>query len=371
MLRRWASTDLRLTGGEPLVRREFPRAGRRCCARSTGIEDLSLTTNGYLLERDADGAGRGRHQPRERLDRLARSATASSRSPGATRCRRCCAASRRSRAIPQVRPIKVNAVAMRGFTEEEAIPFAEFARSTALPGALHRVHAARRRPRLDAGPGADRRGAAGDHRRASTRSRSCRASRTPPRACSASPTARGEIGFINPVSEPFCADCNRIRLTADGKLRTCLFSLHETDLREPLRAGATDAELEQIDPRRRLAQGAEAPRGRAGLPPAAADDERDRRLARYTVTVRSEGTPHKQRFDRLDAALAGLERERAGAGRRAPTTARRRQADPPPRPGSAGGRRAWSWPGRAACAPAWTCAATGRARPSAGASAAR
>src|SRR4029453_13902841 len=49
---------------------------------------------------------------------------------------------------------------------------------------------------------------------------------------------RGEIGFVNPVSEPFCADCNRIRLTADGKLRTCLFSLHETDLPEPLRSGA-------------------------------------------------------------------------------------------------------------------------------------
>ena len=55
---------------------------------------------------------------------------------------------------------------------------------------------------------------------------------------------RGEIGFVNPVSEPFCADCNRIRLTAEGKLRTCLFSLHETDLREPLRSGADDAELE-------------------------------------------------------------------------------------------------------------------------------
>jgi cyclic pyranopterin phosphate synthase len=55
---------------------------------------------------------------------------------------------------------------------------------------------------------------------------------------------RGEIGFINPVSEPFCADCNRIRLTAEGKLRTCLFSLHETDLRELLRSGASDDELE-------------------------------------------------------------------------------------------------------------------------------
>jgi cyclic pyranopterin phosphate synthase len=57
---------------------------------------------------------------------------------------------------------------------------------------------------------------------------------------------RGRIGFINPVSEPFCGDCNRIRLTADGKLRTCLFSLNETDLRKPLRVGASDAELERI-----------------------------------------------------------------------------------------------------------------------------
>jgi cyclic pyranopterin phosphate synthase len=57
---------------------------------------------------------------------------------------------------------------------------------------------------------------------------------------------RGRIGFINPVSEPFCADCNRIRLTADGRLRTCLFSLRETDLRAPLRDGAGDGELAQI-----------------------------------------------------------------------------------------------------------------------------
>ena len=56
----------------------------------------------------------------------------------------------------------------------------------------------------------------------------------------------GKIGFINPVSEPFCGDCNRIRLTAEGKLRTCLFSLNETNLRDPIRAGASDAELESI-----------------------------------------------------------------------------------------------------------------------------
>ena len=56
----------------------------------------------------------------------------------------------------------------------------------------------------------------------------------------------GRIGFINPVSDPFCGDCNRIRVTSEGKLRTCLFSMHETDLRTPMREGATDAELEQV-----------------------------------------------------------------------------------------------------------------------------
>jgi len=56
----------------------------------------------------------------------------------------------------------------------------------------------------------------------------------------------GTIGFVNPVSEPFCAQCNRIRLTAEGRLRTCLFSIGETDLREPLRAGAGDEEIARV-----------------------------------------------------------------------------------------------------------------------------
>ena len=56
----------------------------------------------------------------------------------------------------------------------------------------------------------------------------------------------GRLGFIDPVSHPFCSDCNRIRLTADGKLRTCLFSLGETDLLTPMRAGASDDDLETV-----------------------------------------------------------------------------------------------------------------------------
>ena len=57
---------------------------------------------------------------------------------------------------------------------------------------------------------------------------------------------KGEIGFISSVSEPFCGSCNRIRLTSDGKLRTCLFSLVETDIRGPMRSGADDGEIADL-----------------------------------------------------------------------------------------------------------------------------
>ena len=100
---------------------------------------------------------------------------------------------------------------------------------------------------------------------------------------------RGSIGFINPVSEPFCGDCNRIRLTADGRLRTCLFSLNETDLRAPLRAGAERRRARADRPRRGVAQGAQAPRQRAGLRPARADDERHRRLNAGTGALSPRG----------------------------------------------------------------------------------
>ena len=86
------------------------------------------------------------------------------------------------------------------------------------------------------------------------------------------------MGFISPVSEPFCGDCNRIRLTAEGELRTCLFSMTETDLREPLRAGATDAELEELIRdavwRKELKHHVNDPGVRAAAP----DDVADRRM---------------------------------------------------------------------------------------------
>jgi cyclic pyranopterin phosphate synthase len=236
-------TDVRLTGGEPLARRDFPKLVAMLRGID-GVRDLSVTTNGYLLERDAAAlVDAGIDRVNVSIDSLARDRfheiTRRDALPQVLRGLAAIAA------FDRVRPIKVNAVAMRDFTEGEAIAFAELARSTdyqvrfiefmpldgdrawtpdqvltgdELRELIHAVHPLEPLPREPHATARVYRFADG----------------------------RGEIGFINPVSEPFCADCNRIRMTAEGELRTCLFSVRETDLREPLRAGASAAELEAI-----------------------------------------------------------------------------------------------------------------------------
>jgi GTP 3',8-cyclase len=235
--------DVRLTGGEPLVRRGFPDLVAMLAAVE-GVRDLALTTNGYLLERDAAAlAAAGIDRVNVSVDSLQRdrffALTRRDALPQVLRGVEAIAAH------PQVRPIKVNAVAMRDFTEAEVARFCEFARSTSfqvrfiefmpldgdrawrpdavlngaeLRAAIEALHPLEELPREPAATARVFRFADG----------------------------QGEIGFVNPVSEPFCADCNRLRLTADGKLRTCLFSLHETDLRGPLRSGASDEELAEL-----------------------------------------------------------------------------------------------------------------------------
>jgi cyclic pyranopterin phosphate synthase len=236
---------VRLTGGEPLVRRDFPRLVTML-AEVPGIDDLAVTTNGYLLERDAAAlvdAGLRRFNisidslqqdrffeltRRDALPRVLRGIEALAAYGG------------------DARSIKLNAVALRDFTEQEALPFAAFARERPFE-----VRFIEFMP-LDA-----------DHTwtpdqvltGAEVRAIIEREHRLEPIERERSATAvtyrfadggRGRLGFINPVSEPFCSDCDRIRITADGKLRTCLFSLNETDLREPLRAGADDNALEAL-----------------------------------------------------------------------------------------------------------------------------
>ena len=234
---------VRLTGGEPLVRRDFPSLVAMLSGVE-GIRDLSLTTNGYLLERHADAlvrAGIGRVNvsidslQRDRFFELTRRDAL----PQVLRGLEVIAAH------PEVRPIKVNAVAIRDFTEAEVERFCEFARSTDF-----QVRFIEFMP-LDAD-----RAWNPDSVLAGEELRRMIAAIHPLEEVPREPSAtarvfrfadgKGEVGFANPVSEPFCAECNRVRLTAEGKLRTCLFSLHETDLRAPMRDGADDGELAAI-----------------------------------------------------------------------------------------------------------------------------
>jgi cyclic pyranopterin phosphate synthase len=198
--------DVRLTGGEPLVRREFPKLAAML-ARIEGVDDLSLTTNGYLLERDAAAlAEAGITRMNVSIDSLQRDRffemTRRDSLPAVLRGLEAAAAQ------PALRPIKVNAVALRDFTEQEALPFAEFARERDF-----QVRFIEFMP-LDG----DQRWTAdqvltGEELRAIIDA--VHPLEELPREPSA--TARvfrfadgaGEIGFINPVSEPFCSDRRR------------------------------------------------------------------------------------------------------------------------------------------------------------------
>jgi cyclic pyranopterin phosphate synthase len=235
--------DVRLTGGEPLVRRDFPvLAGM--LSELQGVEDLSVTTNGFLLKRDAERLVRGGvNRFNVSIDSLQ-----SDRFYELTRrdaLPQVLEGLEALAAFPEAHPIKINAVAMRGFTEQEVLPFARFARETP-----YEVRFIEFMP-LDADHAwTEAKMLTGEEIRAEIET----VYKLEPEPREPSSTARvyrfadgvGRIGFINPVSEPFCADCNRVRLTADGRLRTCLFSLNETDLRLAMREGADDDELEEI-----------------------------------------------------------------------------------------------------------------------------
>jgi cyclic pyranopterin phosphate synthase len=232
--------SVRLTGGEPLVRRELPRLIAMLHAIQ-GLEDLSLTTNGYLLERMAEElADAGLRRINVSLDSLSRD-----RFFQITRrdsLQQVIAGLETLERFPQLGPVKVNCVAMRGFTEEEVLPFAELARRKP-----YQVRFIEFMP-LDADHAwsEDRVLTGGEIRAMIDRVYPLEQLGREEHATAKVWRFRdgqGEIGFVNPVSEPFCADCDRIRLTAEGKLRTCLFSMHETDLREALRSGAGDDEI--------------------------------------------------------------------------------------------------------------------------------
>ncbi len=235
--------DVRLTGGEPLVRRNFPDLVR-LLKQSDDVREISVTTNGYLLERDAAAlVAAGVDRFNVSIDSLQRDRffelTRRDALPQVLRGLELLAG------FPEAHPIKVNAVAIRGFTEHEVIPFAEFARRTP-----YEIRFIEFMP-LDGDRAWNReRVLTGEEIRAAIDAvfplEPLKRERHATARVYRFADGQGRIGFINPVSEPFCGDCNRIRLTADGRLRTCLFSINETDLRGPMRAGADDRELELI-----------------------------------------------------------------------------------------------------------------------------
>jgi cyclic pyranopterin phosphate synthase len=235
--------SLKVTGGEPLVRRDVPELVRKL--RGLGDDlDISITTNGYLLPKlagELKDAG---------LDRVTVSCDSLIKHRFADMTLRDALddvlEGLRVSAELGLTPVKINTVVIREKNEDEAVEFAKLARDTGyevrfieympldaqddwsaagvVPGAeiIERVQEV-----FELVPDTD------DQPEPST----------PFRFADGAP---GRIGIIPSVTQPFCDSCNRLRLTADGQLRACLFALEETDLRDPLRRGASDDELAEL-----------------------------------------------------------------------------------------------------------------------------
>jgi cyclic pyranopterin phosphate synthase len=237
-------TKLRLTGGEPLVRRDLPYLIERLVAIS-GIRDIALTTNAVLLEKYAqDLYSAGLRRLNIHLDTLDRE--------------RFKFITRRDD-LPRVmagideavrvgfRKIKFNVVAVKGLIEPDVVPMARYCRehgfeprfiefmpldSQSLWDRTKVLMAddiiamiTRGIGPLEAVPDADPRAPATEYKYAD---------------------GGGRLGFIASVSKPFCLNCNRIRLTSDGKLRYCLFAIDETDVKGLLRSHASDEEIAAV-----------------------------------------------------------------------------------------------------------------------------
>lgn len=239
---------VRLTGGEPLLRSgivKFVRelSGIRNC---DGLPlELAMTTNGHLLEGLAEPlkkAGLSRVTvsmdgvDEERFARVTRVHNAFSQVLAGVRAAKKAGLS----------PVKVNCVLLRGFNDDQIVPFGEFARDEGvevrfiefMPLEEDRVWSPEIVVRLD-----------------EILSRmSAFLPLVEVRRKTASETARrfrfadgvGEIGIIAPVSDPFCGHCSRVRVTSDGKIRTCLFSVVEHDMAALMRAGASDGDLAEF-----------------------------------------------------------------------------------------------------------------------------
>jgi len=232
---------VRLTGGETLVRAGLPKLVSML-AQIRGIDDISLTTNGVLLERYADELKEaGLCRVNISLDSLR-----SDRFRHITRVGELDDVLRGIQAARQtgLNPVKTNTVVIRGTNEDEVL---DFARLT-VEDEWH-VRFIEYMP-FSNGEDAHRLLVPVSEMKQCIETMGKLEPSVPngggPAKYFRLPGARGTIGFISPVTEHFCVGCNRLRLTADGKLRPCLFSEEEIDLREPLRQGATADDIKRL-----------------------------------------------------------------------------------------------------------------------------
>lgn len=257
-------TRIRFTGGEPLVRKNFSYLVARAAALP-GVEDLALTTNGVLLADKAEELKRAGLRrvnisldtlDKDRFFRLTRGGDLAKVKEGIAAALAC-----------GLEPVKINVVVTRGFNEDEIEAFANLAREQPLHIRF-----------IELMPVGEAAGLANgfvpvrevlERLRRSLALEPAAVSGSGPASYYRLPGGKGTVGFIAALSQCFCAACNRLRLTADGKLRPCLESDWEVDLRGPLRAGAADEELAGLF---RLAVAAKPARHRFGARPLAAGE---------------------------------------------------------------------------------------------------
>ena len=234
---------IRLTGGEPMLRRDIETIIRKLTRlKDSGLKDLALTTNGYYLpERAQSLKDAGLDRVTISVDSLKRDVF--KRMTGVDVLDKVLtglAAAKQAK----LEPIKINAVIVRGHNEDEVADFAAFAREYDVKMRFIEfmpLDSGHEWSRADVVSGKEIRDRIGE-RFPLVRVEVARGSDTSARYRFAD-GAPGEIGIIAPVTEPFCGACSRIRLTADGQIRTCLFSTVEHSLRDVLRSGASRAEI--------------------------------------------------------------------------------------------------------------------------------
>lgn len=233
---------IRITGGEPLVRADLANL-IEMIAKISGIDDIALTTNGLLLSQHAEALYRaGLHRLNISLDALDPKVFEQvARRQGVEQVLE----GIESAISAGFANIRLNAVSIRGITESEIVPLAKYARDTGLTLRFIEfmpLDGEKQWEKHTVLSGAEVKDII--HRQVAPLTPDHRNDPAQPAVDFRYADGRGVVGFINSVTEPFCQTCNRMRMTADGKFRNCLFSAEEWDVRQQLRQGAEDAQIE-------------------------------------------------------------------------------------------------------------------------------